>query len=162
MRPFVVSLLALFAASCSSPFEAPVAHTPVTVTRLRSEPFSFTYFSQLRRPERLVIRDQATWVDAWASLWPTFAPIPAPPNVDFKNEMIVFVALGERSTGGYSIVVDSAGTNAQGVTVWIGTSSPGPQCFTTQAFTQPVDIARLPRIDAPVHFVETSRIAECQ
>lgn len=162
MRPFVVSLLALVAAGCSSPLDAPVAHTPVTVTRLRSEPSSFTYFSQLRQPERLVIRNQAAWVSAWASLWPTFAPIPAPPNVDFNSEMIVFVALGERPTGGYTILVDSAGASANGVTVWIGTSSPGLHCVTTQALTQPVDIARLPRTDAPVHFEEASRVVDCQ
>ena len=162
MRAFVISLLGLLAAGCSSPLDSPVAHTPLTVTRLRTEPFSFTYVSQLRQPERLVIRDHAAWVDGWASLWPAFAPIPAPPNVDFNSEMIVFVALGERPTGGYSIIVDSAGTTAQSVTVWIGTSAPGPHCSTTQAFTQPVDIARLPRIEAVVHFVETSRIADCQ
>lgn len=161
MRRSAIALFAMLAAGCSSPLDAPVAHTPVTVTRLRSDAFSFTYFSQLRQPEQLVIRDQAAWVDAWASLWPAFAPIPAPPNVDFSSEMIVFVALGERPTGGYSIVVDSAGTSARGVTVWIGSSAPGPHCFTTQAFTQPVDIARLPRIDAPVHFVETSQINDC-
>ena len=162
MRSRIPLLLAVLAVGCSSPLDAPSAHSPIAVTRLRSEPFSFTVFSQLRQPERLVIRDRAAWVDAWASLWPAFAPIPAPPNVDFKSEMIVFVALGERPTGGYSILVDSAGANAQGVTVWIGTSAPGAHCVTTQAFTQPVDIARLPRLDAPVHFVETSRIADCQ
>lgn len=162
MRPLVVSLLALLAVNCSSPLEPPAAHTPISVTRLRSEPFSFTYFSQLRQPERLVIRDHATWVNAWASLWPALAPIPAPPNVDFEQEMIVFVALGERPTGGYSILVDSAGATAAGVTVWIGASTPGPHCVTTQAFTQPVDIARLPRKDEAVQFVETSKVTDCQ
>lgn len=162
MRPLITSLFALVAAACSSTLNAPATHTPLTVTRLRSEPFSFTYVSQLRQPKQLVIRDQAAWVDAWASLWPVGAPIAAPPNVDFGREMIVLVALGERPTGGYSILVDSAGSNANGVTVWVGTSSPAPHCGTTQALTQPVDIARLPRLDPPVHFVETSRVADCQ
>lgn len=162
MRALIASLLAVLVAGCSSTLNAPATHTPLTVTRLRGEPFSFTYASQLRQPERLVIRDQAAWIDAWASLWPALAPIPAPPNVDFNREMIVFVALGERPTGGYSILVDSAAANAAGVTVWIGSSSPGPHCGTTQAFTQPVDIARLPRIDAAVHFVEMSLIIDCR
>ena len=162
MRAFVLSLFAVLAVGCSSSLNAPAARTPLTVTRLRSEPFSFTYVSQVRQPEQLVIRDQAAWVKAWASLWPSLAPIPAPPNVDFSREMIVFVALGERPTGGYTILVDSAGANAAGVTVWIGTLSPGPHCGTTQALTQPVDIARLPRQDASVQFVETPRVANCE
>lgn len=162
MRSLIASLLAACALGCSAPLDAPPALTPVTVTRLRADPFSFAYVSQIRQSERLVIRDQTAWVAAWASLWPALAPIPAPPNVDFTREMIVFVALGERSTGGYSILVDSAGANAQGVTVWIGSTAPGARCVTTQAFTQPVDIARLPRVDAPVHFLETSRVADCE
>jgi hypothetical protein len=89
MRPLIASLLSALAIGCSSPLDAPSAHTPVTVTRLRTQPFAFTYFSQLRQSERLVIRDHAAWVDAWASIWPALAPIPAPPNVDFNLEMIV-------------------------------------------------------------------------
>lgn len=162
MRPLVVSLLGVLAVGCSAALDAPGPHASLMVTRLRSEPSSFTYFSQIRQAERLVIRDQVAWVNAWASLSPMGAPIAAPPNVDFDREMIVLVALGERSTGGYSILVDSAGTNADGVTVWVGTSSPGAHCVTTQAFTQPVDIARISRIDAPVRFVSTSKVSDCQ
>src|SRR2546423_848983 len=71
---------------------------PVTVTRLRAEPYSFMYSSQVRNAERLVIRDVAAWHAAWASLFPANAPIPVPPNVDFAREMVVFVALGEHNT----------------------------------------------------------------
>ena len=162
MRPLIASLVALIAVGCSSTLAAPGANTPLTVTRLRSEPFSFTYVSQIRQPKQLVIRDQATWVTTWNLLWPAVALVGAPPYVDFDHEMIVLAALGERPTGGYSILVDSAGSGADGVTVWVGTSAPGPHCGTTQALTQPVDLARLPRIDAPVRFVETSRVADCQ
>ena len=162
MRPVIASLLTAFAVGCSSPLGGPSAHTPLTVTRLRSEPFSFTYVSRIRQSERLVIRDQAAWVDAWASLWPSSAPIPAPPNVDFSREMIVFVALGERPTGGYSILVDSAASTPAGVTVWVGTSTPGLRCGTTQALTQPVDIARMQRVDTPVRFVDVSRVVDCR
>ena len=162
MRPLIASLLAVFAAGCSSALEVPAGHTPLTVTRLRSEPFSYTYVSQIRQPKQLVIRDQATWVATWNSLWPAVGLVGAPPNVDFDHEMIVLAALGERPTGGYTILVDSAGTNAAGVTVWIGTSSPGPHCGTTQALTQPVDIARLPRTEGTVRFVETSKVVDCQ
>ena len=115
MRPLIASVLAALASACSAPLDTTGPHVPVTVTRLSAELLSFTYFSQLRQPEQLVIRDQAAWVNAWASLWPLGAPIAAPPNVDFNHEMIVLVALGERPTGGYSILVDSAASNADGL-----------------------------------------------
>src|SRR5689334_9625615 len=135
MRRLLVLLFALLAVSCSSSLEAPSEHTPITVTRLRAEAFSFSYFSELRQAERLVIRDHTAWMNAWASLWPALAPIPAPPNVDFKNEMIVFVALGERPSSGYSILVDSASGGHAGVTVWISTSMPGPRCGSATVLT---------------------------
>jgi len=162
MRSLIASICALLAVGCSSSLDEAAGHTPLKVTRLSSDPISFLYASQLRQSERLVIRDQAAWVAAWSSLWPAFAPIPAPPNVDFSREMIVLVAMGERPTGGYTILVDSAAASASGVTVWIGTSSPGLHCVTTQAFTQPVDIARLPRIDAAVRFAETTKAVDCE
>lgn len=120
------------------------------------------YYSQLQQPERLVVRDQAAWVAAWGSLWPNGVPIPAPPTVDFSKDMIVLAALGARSTGGYSIFVDSARATASGLILFIGTSSPGQHCVTTQAFTQPVDIARLPRTDAAVQFVDVPRVEDCE
>lgn len=150
------------ATACSSAMEPIPAGTPIAVTRLRSQPYSFMYYSQLQQPERLVVRDQSAWIAAWGSLWPRGAPIPAPPAIDFTKDMVVLAALGARSTGGYSILVDSARATAKGVVVFIGTSAPGKHCVTTQAFTQPVDIARLPRSDDPVAFVDVPKVEDCQ
>lgn len=161
MQRLTLLLIAVLATGCSSSLDGPATRSPIAVTRLRSEPFSFTYYSGLPA-ERLVIRDQTAWVAAWASMWPAFAPIPAPPNVDFSRDMIVVAALGARPTGGYSIFVDSAGIGATGLMVWIGTTTPGAHCVTTQAFTQPLDIARLPRVDAAVRFVDVPKVVDCE
>lgn len=161
MLKLPIVAVAIFTIACAASIEEPAAGTHVAVTRLRGEPYSFAYYSGVTQPERLVIRDEAAWQAAWATIWPAFAPIPAAPGVDFSKEMIVLVALGGRSTGGYSILVDSAMTTSTGLTVWIGTSSPGATCITTQAFTQPIDIARIQRIDAPVHFVDVPSVTHC-
>lgn len=149
------------ALGCSGSIGAPDRSATVAVTRLRSDPYSFLYVSGLRQPERVVIRDDATWRAAWSALWPGAGPSSAPPNVDFSREMIVLAALGERSSGGYSILVDSATTGASGLTIWISTISPGVRCARVAAFTQPVDIARMTRSDAAVHFVDVPRVSEC-
>jgi len=161
MRHFSLLATAVLVVACSGSLDEPPAGMRITVMRLRSDPYSFASSSQIGQPERLVIRDDAAWQAAWASIWRPFAPIAVPPNVDFTREMVMFVALGGRSTGGYGILVDSAMATADGVTVWVGTSSPGPRCFTTQAFTAPVDIARMPRIDASVRFVDVPTVIQC-
>lgn len=121
----------------------------------------FTFRSSVGNAERLVIRDVEAWQAAWASLFPPLAPIPALPNVDFGKEMIVFAAMGSRPAGGFAISVDSAATSPSGLTIWVGRLSPGSHCVLTAALTAPVDIARLPRIDQPVHFVEVARVDDC-
>ena len=160
-RLVIPLLLGCGAISCSSAME-PIPGVSVPVTRLNSQPYSFTYYSQLQQPERLVIRDQSAWMAAWRSLWPNGAPIPAPPAIDFGKDMVVLAALGTRSTGGFSILVDSARTTTEGLIVFIGTSAPGQHCVTTQAFTQPVDLARLPRTDGAVRFVDVPAVEDCQ
>lgn len=158
----VVASLAVASLACSSTIESVRTGTTIPVTRLSPHPGSFLYYSGLQQPERLAIRDQAAWVAAWRSLWPNGMAAPALPAVDFSKDMIVIAALGGRSTGGYSIFVDSARATASGLVVFIGTSSPGRHCVTTQAFTQPVDIARMPRTDAAVAFVDVPRVEDCQ
>jgi hypothetical protein len=137
------------------------AGTRLPLTRLSTGPSSLIYYSGIVQRERLVVRDDATWQTVWTSIWRGTTPTPALPNVDFANEMVIVAALGSRSTGGYSIVVDSAVMSSNGLTAWVGTSSPGPGCITTQAFTSPVDIARVQRFDAQVSFVDVPRVVQC-
>jgi hypothetical protein len=76
--------------------------------------------------------------------------------------MMVVVALGSRSTGGYSILLAGASEAANdGVAVIVDSGSPGSNCIVTEAFSQPVDIARLPLRDGAVSFVERSHVSNC-
>lgn len=162
----VTTILTTFAvgslACGSAPGTPSEADVPITVTRLRPEPASFTYSSGLKEPRRIVVRDQAAWRDIWTSIWRGHSPEPPLPEIDFGREMVVVAALGERPTGGYSIFIDSASEGPAGVTIRIRSVSPGAGCVTTQALTQPVDIARLPRRDGALAFVERVETQECR
>jgi hypothetical protein len=120
------------------------------VVRLGSGPGSFTISSGLTESQRLVVRDAAAWREVWTAISARQLPPPAVPDVDFTREMLVVAALGQRSSGGYHILVDSAAAQPSALTVTIRTISPGPTCGVTLAVTEPVDIARLPRRDGVV------------
>ena len=135
--------------------------SPVEFTRLRAEPYSFTYYSGMKQPARLVVRDAPTWRRVWAEISQGTSPTPDVPTVDFTREMIVVAALGERSTGGFSVLVESAVMGEHGLTVQLQTIAPGRSCVTTQAFTQPVDIARFPLVVGAVSFVDDPVTHEC-
>lgn len=131
------------------------------VDRLRAGPSSFTYNSGLAERERLVVRDRAAWQDLWRRIWSGRSPVPPAPDIDFTRDMVVVVALGERPTGGHGILVDSAQQRSNGLTVVVRTIAPGRGCMLTQALTQPVDIARLPRHDGPVEFEDRAETRDC-
>ena len=88
-------------------------------------------------------------------------PEPALPDVDFAREMVVVAALGERRSGGYAIVLDSATGRGGTLVVHLRTRSPDARCAVTGALTQPVDAARLPRHDGPVEFRERAEVVRC-
>jgi hypothetical protein len=165
MRPCSFLLLLAFTPGilgCSQPLAPDPAATPVPVVRLRAEPYSFTHYSGLIEPQRLVVRDPLAWAETWAVIWARHSPLPQLPQVDFAHEMLVVVALGERLTGGYGILVDSAVATTDHVDIWIRAISPGSGCAVTLALSQPVDIARLPRGEGVVRFHDRAEEHACQ
>src|SRR6266699_4001500 len=158
----VVLAMVLGVGACSdgaSPPGEPGASIPVV--RLRSAPYPFAFYSGLDKPDRIVIRDPVTWQIVWKKIWLRDSEVPPAPAVDFSREMIVVVALGARSTGGYAILIDGANEVANGgVNVSIRSTSP-LNCLVTEAFTQPVDVARLP-IRGKVEFTERQAVHQCQ
>lgn len=137
------------------------AGEPVALVRLRSEPFSFTYASGLTDSARVVVRHTQQWTDLWNSLWSRHFPQPVLPDVDFSRDMLVVAALGTRPTGGYGPYVDSAYQRTDHLEVVVRKVAPGTSCVTTQAITQPVDVARLPRSDQRVRYRERSVVVDC-
>jgi hypothetical protein len=133
----------------------------IPVTRLRAEPYTFTYNSGLADSARIVVQDANTWASTWTALWGRHSPEPALPSIDFSQEMLVVAALGTRSSGGYSIYVDSAYQRTDHIEVVIRKVSPGKRCIVPAALTEPVDIARLPRSSQPVRYRERSVVRDC-
>lgn len=155
----------LFAcAVCSrSPVAASGQQVTLPVHRFATEAEQgLTTYSGVREPLERVIRDHATWRDMWAAIWGSMVPERPLPEVDFTRDMVVVVALGERRTGGYNVLVSSAWETEGRVTVEARTRMPGTACFVTQAFTYPLDAVRVPRRDGPVTFTNRVETYDCR
>jgi hypothetical protein len=139
----------------------PPAVAPLTLTRLRTDSIAFALYSGVRAPEHLVIRDAAAWSALWQNIHATADPMPPLPDVDFGQEMIVAAALGTRNSGGYNVLLTQANEDSGGVEIQVLETSPGADCFTTQALTQPIDLGRIERRDGPVRFAVTQHIKRC-
>lgn len=84
---------------------------------------------------KLVIQDNETWATFWSQLG-----VGERPQVDFSRNVVIAVAMGQRSSGGYDIAVQGVSEVAGELTVDVVETSPAPTCATTMALTQPVDV----------------------
>lgn len=107
---------------------------------------------------RLVIRDANGWAQFWSEL-----AVGDRPEVDFTREVVIAVAAGQRSTGGYEIAIDRVSQANGELRVEVIEKAPGPNCMTTASLTQPVDVVVVPSADARSwRFVERKEIRGCR
>ena len=152
-----VLLIATLAAGCA---ELPLVDPDPELGELVGEPVQIIqlqeyfprYDSGISEQARLVVTSQAEWEVAWGRVWHGHSPVPAAPAVDFDREVVLVAAMGARSSGGYHIQVTQAAAQADRVVVRVVESSPGRGCITTAAFSEPVDVVKLPRSPLPIVF----------
>jgi hypothetical protein len=117
-------------------------------------------------PTERVIRDQTEFRKFWENLQTTPANegrgVPEAPDVDFRTEMIIAVGMGRRSTGGYSIRIESVQEELEDVRVFYSAVSPGADCVTSQSITSPVVLIRLRKSAKLVRFGARHVIRDCK
>lgn len=111
--------------------------------------------------DRMVVSDPTSWSKVWLNVVMSHSPTPPVPPANFDRETIVIVAMGQRSTGGYIISIDSAAVAGDTVTLVVTERSPGRTCGTTAALSSPVAIARIFRPRATIRFDERTAVTDC-
>ncbi len=161
MRAFVVPLLLATAvpARCGLTTSSPAGRT-VPIARF-GERAPYTYFSGVRDSLRIVIRDSTEWRRYWTAINGPMRPEPPLPPVDFRRNVVVIAAMGQRSSGGYSIVLDSAYQTRRAVRIHVTGRLPGSGCVLAATRTAPVDVAVLPEVPDSVVFVERQQVEGC-
>jgi len=71
-----------------------------------------------------------------------------PGGLDFGENDLVIVALGEQPTGGYSVTIESIQLAGGELAVTGKATAPGPDAVTTQALTYPYCAVSIPNTDA--------------
>ena len=109
-------------------------------------------YSGVKERLQIVIREQSEWKDFWQRHASIKANQPPPPTINFGDQIVVAVFLGDKSTGGYEIAIISAERSNGVLTVSFSEKEPRPGAITTQAFTQPFHIVRvaIPRAEKVV------------
>jgi hypothetical protein len=107
---------------------------------------------------RLVIKDANAWSQFWSELG-----VGDRPAVDFRRDVVVVAAAGQRQTGGHEIAIDRVTQRDGELIVEVVETAPGPNCMTTASLTQPVDVVIVPASEARSwSFLERKDIRGCR
>jgi hypothetical protein len=99
--------------------------------------------SGVRESVQIVARSQSEWSALWKRHASTEPNPPPLPTINFSNEIVVAVFLGEKPTGGHDVEIVSMEQNNDVLLVSFVEKSPRPGGVVTQAFTQPFHIVRV-------------------
>lgn len=110
--------------------------------------------SGIAKAQNVVIRDAAAFSALWASHMGKYSPVPALPEVDFAEKMVVGVFLGQLSHGCGTVSLHHARNEGARVTVAYSASTAAPEVCAAVAGS-PAALAVVDRSDAPVEFSAT-------
>ena len=106
----------------------------------------------IRVPLRVALTDRGAFLDAWAAVHANMSEPPATPVVDFDEQIVIVVGLGDRRTAGHSVGVASAKVRGGSLQVVIETTSPEDGEIVAAVVTSPYAIVSIPAAGLPVVF----------
>lgn len=142
-----------------APDEVPATATEVPATEV--ETLLASSASGVMSSRRQVIRSETELAAAWAEVTGHLLPAEPAPIVDFSAGQVLLVAMGERPSGGYGIDITSLAEESGTLYAVVDEVSPGDDCLTTAASTQPVLLLRVPATGGEVTFVEQESVLDC-
>ena len=109
-----------------------------------------------------VITDEAGWLGVWEKITSNQFPQSPPPAIDFENNVLIGVFMGQRSSGGYGVEITKVVDQGGSVDVQYTEYSPGRTCIVTQALTAPYHVIKIAKTNAPVQFTANRTTVACE
>jgi hypothetical protein len=134
---------------------AAYANTGADLELRRIGQWTHTGISESRR---LVIRDANAWSQFWSELG-----VGERPAVDFTQNLVIAIASGQHATGGFDIAVQRVSQSDGALTIEVRETTPGPNCITAAALSQPVDVVTVPVVGVKSwSFIEHEEVQGCR
>jgi len=111
--------------------------------------------SQITQPRNIVIQNQGAFDTYWKE---HTGEQRGPRDVDFNKELLIAVHVGQRTSGGYRVIIQSVQRTKPGeIKVSYVENAPAPGGFNTAVMTSPFEIVRVERANAVGSFVFEGR-----
>jgi hypothetical protein len=153
-RSCAVAVIGLGVVACAAGGTTSSGHRSAEARAPSSEELASTQHSGYREKSLAVIRSEREALAAWRLVWNGDPRAPPLPPVDFAREMLVLAALGERGSAGYTVAISDAVADGSVVQIGIVETRPGEGCVTAAVVTSPAALAKFPRLEGRVEFVE--------
>lgn len=108
-----------------------------------------------------LITEQVELKSAWDSIFVNHMQKDPLPKVDFKTNEVYLIAMGEQTSGGYTIKVESVIETKKEVIINVIKSKPGKSCMTTSIMTYPYQLFMFSEKNKTVRFNWIDKIYEC-
>ncbi|MFZ3288818.1 MAG: protease complex subunit PrcB family protein [Telluria sp.] len=135
----------------SSKVEA-IPFLPKDGSALAFEPIAGDAASGVHSAKNVVVKDVAGWEKLWAEHTGNRMPAPAMPKIDFDQQMLLGVFLGDGPSGCRQVGVIRVGVRAGKIAVDVEERDAAPGSFCVAALGSPMNVVAVARGDAPVEF----------
>ena len=103
---------------------------------------------------QMVIDNPEEWADVWQQHASDIIPSPPVPKVDFTNDQVVAVFMGEKRTSGYSVEILTVETKSAleddltSLVITVADRQPKPGNIVQEVITYPYHIITIPQLVA--------------
>lgn len=109
-----------------------------------------------------VITNQDEFTKVWKQAYNNYLKKPTLPKVDFNEYQVILVALGMKTSGGYSIKIDKIINSNGNYIIAVTELSPGSNCMTTEAITYPFQLVQVKKAIGKISFKITKKTVDCK
>lgn len=100
-------------------------------------------------------------LDGWETFWWGMDTTQSLPDINFSENLVLVMFMGEHPSGGYSIGINKIIETNTALEVFLKEISPGQRCSVTLALTQPYTIAVVEKTGKDVRFTTEKEVTEC-
>jgi hypothetical protein len=93
--------------------------------------------SSIKSENQKLILSQEQFTEIWKENFAMFIPVPAIPDIDFSQKMVIAAWMGEKNKGGFEIDLRSIHVENELMVITLKYIQPGKNCISTMAMEQP-------------------------
>jgi len=153
----LTSLATLFA--CSKANKSMVKYSPKNTILIELHSGNNGDFKEEKNQ---VITNNTVFEKVWKQAYANFMIKDEMPEVDFEKNIVLLVAMGEKTSGGHTIKITNATETSNNTIVNVLATSPGKGCMTTESITYPFQIVQIEKPKTHVDFKVTKRVIVCE